>query len=271
MPLLATSIPPVPSSVAIPVAVVASAIPVGGFFAAAAGARVAGLRDPLRLGLIAFAVVAAWGAVVAGFAEIEFLWGHTGGRAGLWLPLSWAIPIVVSVFALRRAPRMRAALASRGGSSQLALTQIGRALGVVFLVLLAQDKLPALFAIPAAWGDLILAVSAPVAGWAYWSRWDQIQSPGTGWRRFIVGWNIVGFLDHAMAVFLGTMHFPGMLQVFEGDATTAVFARLPMSLFPTFMVSFCSAVHLFLLDALRSPSASAPRSAVPRNHDGPQL
>lgn len=151
---------------------------------------------------------------------------------------------------------MRAALASRGGSSQLALTQIGRALGAVFFILLAQDKLPALFAIPAGWGDLAVAVSAPVAGWAYWARWDQIQTPGTGWRKFIFGWNILGFFDHSMAVFLGTTQFPGILQVFEGGPTTAVFARLPMSLFPTFMVSFCSAVHIFLLDTLLRPPAS---------------
>src|SRR5437762_2314602 len=95
-----------------------------------------------------------------------------------------------------------------------------------------------------------LPVTAPLAAWALWYRRTAVAAPGSGWRRFVIGWNVFGFGEHLVAVFLGTTTFPGPLQLFHTTPTTAVFAALPMALFPAYLVCFADTLHLFLLDVL---------------------
>ena len=66
-----------------------------------------------------------------------------------------------------------------------------RLVGIVFLVLMVRGQMPALWALPAGIGDILIAVTAPwIAG--------QVDSP-RGKRRAIA-WNLLGISDLVVAV-----------------------------------------------------------------------
>lgn len=264
----------VPATVAVPTIVVACLVPVAGLWCAGLGARSARLERPLRLGLLAMAGLAAWGAAVVLLAEVGILWGGAGRLTGVWLPLAWLLPMAALLLLLRRTPRLRAALASRAGMAWLASTMAARSLGAVFLILHGRGQLPTLFAYPAAAGDVLVGVTAPVAAWVLAFRTDEVHRRGSPWRAAVIGWNVLGFAEMLMAVTLGTILFPGPLQIVHEEPTTALFGHLPLVLFPTYLVCFASTVHLFLLDVLVVRRAAAaeqqdretPVPAAPRAH-----
>src|SRR6266516_1934815 len=189
-------IPSVPSSIAIPVVFVASGIPLAGFLSTAFGARAAGLGRWGRLGLGVGLGLLAWGGFGVGLAVLKIGWGATYRFTPVLEALAYALPLLIGISALRRAPRLRAAFGSRSGLWRLASIQIFRNLGLVFLILHAQGKLPGLFAYPAAWGDIAVGVSAPIAIWALFYRESEIRRAGSRWRRAFIGWNLFGRAEH---------------------------------------------------------------------------
>src|SRR6266516_3748624 len=247
-------VPSVPASVLIPVVVVASLIPLAGFLTAGLGGRAAGVEHWARLGLWVAVGLLLWGALDCGLDALKIGWGKPYRLTPLFLAMAWALTQVVAVLGVRHSPRLRAALTHRSGLWRLTSIQVARSLGLVFLILLGQHKLPGLFAYPAAWGDVAVGVAAPVAMWATWFRYEELFRPGSSWRRFFIGFNLIGLADHVNAVFLGTGAFPHMF--FGVHPTTAIFAGLPMVLFPIFMVPFADLAHLICLDVIRQPSAA---------------
>ena len=247
---LATAIPSVSAAVAAPVYAVAAGVPIACLLSTGFGARYAGLSRPWRRALPVTAVLLVWGAAVLLAIDGGIVLGHVNGVTDVAMPLSWLVPMVATLWLLRRLPNVRTALGSANGMARLASTQVFRNLGLIFLVLHAHGTLPGLFTYPAAWGDVAAGVTAPVAAWALWYRRTAVATPGSGWRRFVIGWNVFGFGEHLVAVFLGTTTFPGPLQLFHTTPTTAVFAALPMALFPAYLVCFADTLHLFLLDVL---------------------
>jgi hypothetical protein len=228
------------------------------------GAHSIGIARPWCLGLTVAGVLTGWGAAVAGVAHVGVLWGRVDAAAAIALPLSWLLPMIGIIWALRRFPRVRAALGSRSGMARLASTQVARSLGVVFLVLHSRHELPGVFAYPAAWGDVAVGVTAPVVSWAIWFRYTEVLRRGSRWRAAVIGWNVFGFCEHVVAVFLGSASFPGPLQLFHQQPTTAIFAALPLLLFPAYLVCFADTLHLFLLDVIlhRTPETAGTRAAA---------
>lgn len=258
----------VPASVTVPTVVVACLVPVAGLWCAGFGARSARLERPLRLAVAPALALAGWGALVVLFAENGVLWGEVGSLTGVWIPLAWLLPMLGMLWALRRLPRLREALGSRAGMAWLAYTQVARNLGLVFLILHGRGQLPGLFAYPAVVGDVVAGVTAPVVAWALAFRRAEVLRRGSPWRTAVVAWNVFGVAEHAVAVGLGTVLFPGPLQLIDGEPSTALFAGLPLVLFPAYLVCFADAVHLFILDVLtrRSPVAAPPSSLVVSSH-----
>jgi hypothetical protein len=79
--------------------------------------------------------------------------------------------------------------------------QLYRALGVIFLILYATDKMPGLFAWPAGVGDLTVGLLAPVVAMAY-AR-DPRQNAGR-----VTAWNVLGILDLVVAITTGFITSP---------------------------------------------------------------
>ena len=143
-----------------------------------------------------------------------------------------------------------------------------RHLGLMFLAPGATYAgIPPQFAYPAAWGDIAVGVTAPVAMWAAWFRESEIRRRGSRWQRVWIAWNVFGLADHIIAVTVGTLCFPGVTNVFAGPPDTAMFAQLPMLLFPLYMVPFADTLHLLMIDLVRRPqeAVSGARDRVKRD------
>lgn len=110
-----------------------------------------------------------------------------------------------------------------------------RLAGIVFLVLMARGQAPALWALPAGIGDILVAVTAP------WVARDMDTPRG---RRRAIIWNLLGMADLAAAVGLGIMTSPGATQVITTVPTTEVMGHFPMALVPTFLVPLAFVLHV---------------------------
>ena len=122
--------------------------------------------------------------------------------------------------------------------------QLYRALGVIFLILYANGKLPALFAWPAGVGDVAIGLLAPVIGLAY------VRAPRKA--AALVGlWNVLGILDLTVAVGTGFLTAPSRLVPFDVQPTSELMTVLPMVMIPVYLVPLSIALHLASLAKLR--------------------
>ena len=114
--------------------------------------------------------------------------------------------------------------------------------GALFLALMFTGQLPALWAIPAGLGDVLIGAAAfPVAA--------RLDAPG-GRRRAIV-FNLLGVLDLVVAIGLGITASPGPTQLFHTTPDAELLTRFPLALVPGFLVPLAFIVHFVSLWQLR--------------------
>ena len=138
--------------------------------------------------------------------------------------------LLLSAF-LALSPTLRSLLSRQ---SSLIRLHIWRLFGVVFLTLMVMRKLPALFALPAGIGDILVAATAPVVA-------RGINTPH-GRSRAIL-WNLLGMADLVVAVGLGITTNPGAGHVFDTVPTSGILTRFPMALVPAFLVPLAFTLH----------------------------
>lgn len=167
----------------------------------------------------------------------------------IWLGIGLLIPLVLGLFALRL-PAVSACLRPEHVVAGLAAVQIVRLVGGTFLVLLAMDQLPASFARPAGFGDVLVGLLAPFVAYQLW-RQPRRRAMG-------VALNVLGLADLLVAIPLGVLHAPGRLQLIVTDPTTEMMGMLPMALIPTFIVPVAIVAHIasFRLLGRHSPQAT---------------
>jgi hypothetical protein len=112
-----------------------------------------------------------------------------------------------------------------------------RFVGFYFLYLYRKGQLPGAFAIPAGWGDIVIATSALVLLVA-WSRVGRQ-------RGALFFWNALGLLDILFVV------ADAAKQALTDPASMAALLRLPLSLLVTFLVPLIIASHLLIFARLR--------------------
>ncbi|MBS0294738.1 MAG: hypothetical protein JSR45_00410 [Proteobacteria bacterium] len=165
-------------------------------------------------------------------------------------------PILVGLLAAAVIAPLRRLLASIPISALIAV-QFYRSLGVVFLILLALHRLPALFALPAGIGDVAVGLSAPFVALAYARNPERSAALA---RR----WNFFGLLDLAVALGTGVMTSPSPLQLFAFDAPNTLIGAFPLVLIPVFLVPLSILIHFTALAKLRraaDPATCAPHAA----------
>jgi hypothetical protein len=114
----------------------------------------------------------------------------------------------------------------------LVLLHVTRFIGFAFLLLHRRGELPAAFAIPAGFGDIIVAAFVlPVV----FAPLDDRQR-----ERAIVIWNMVGLVDILLVVATAAR-----LNLAD-PAQLRPLARLPLSLLPTFLVPLIIASHVII-------------------------
>jgi hypothetical protein len=115
----------------------------------------------------------------------------------------------------------------------LVAPHLTRYVGIYFLYLHAQDRLPYAFAVPGGWGDIVAASLAVVL--------LLLGPPRAGWHRvaYLV-WSVYGLADLLFVVLTAS-------RLGLGDpASMAELLELPLSLLPTFLVPILIASHLIL-------------------------
>lgn len=126
--------------------------------------------------------------------------------------------------------------------------------GAVFLILMATGQMPALWALPAGTGDIIVGVAAPFVAM-------RLDRPGGG--RWAVVFNLFGMADLVVAVALGVMTSPGPAQVFQTHPTSELVTHFPLALVPTFLVPLAFTIHVISLwQLLRGAWAKGSASAA---------
>jgi hypothetical protein len=114
----------------------------------------------------------------------------------------------------------------------LVLLHVTRFVGIYFLVLYQRGELPRAFAVPAGFGDIIVATMAlPVA-------FAPLESDAR--RRAIRIWNVVGLVDILLVVVTATR------INLTNPAQLRPLTHLPLSLLPTFLVPLIIATHIII-------------------------
>lgn len=170
------------------------------------------------------------------------------------IPAFFLLSFAALAIVLWRSATVRHVLADASLPSLVGV-QVYRVLGVVFVVLLAQDRLPAHFALPAGWGDIAVGSAAPLVAWALARRVARARAAA-------VAWNILGLLDLVVAVGMGTGRLAPLLLPQLGSRVPAAAAMgvFPMILVPTFAVPLAVVLHLVVLGRLRREVGAGERT-----------
>ena len=107
--------------------------------------------------------------------------------------------------------------------------------GLVFLVLMLQGRVPALWALPAGLGDVLVGATAP---------WVARGLEHPGGRRRAIAWTLFGMADLVVAVALGVMTNPGPTQVFHPIPNAELLTQYPLALVPAFLVPLAFTLHV---------------------------
>jgi hypothetical protein len=107
-----------------------------------------------------------------------------------------------------------------------------RFVGIYFLVLHARGELPSRFAVPAGWGDIIVALGALIIILVPALRRSS---------RAVLVWNTVGLIDILFVVTTAA----GL--AFANRDSMSALARLPLSFLPTMIVPLIIATHVIIM------------------------
>ncbi len=193
-------------------------------------------------------------AVWAGSVLIAFFYaaalipsrlGFYGGTASRIPTIQFGllIPIALGILFFLRWPSFRRVVETIP-QPWLVGVQLFRVEGLVFLLLLADGRLPAQFAVPAGVGDVLVGLAAPLVALA----------SARGWRHsnaLVRTWNLLGIADLVIAVSTGFLTSPSPLQLLALDNPNQLVGRYPLVMVPVFLVPIALLLHLASLRKLR--------------------
>lgn len=166
------------------------------------------------------------------------LFRNDSNRVGLAVALAALTPIVVFSLWFAASEKFRQFGLSLNPRT-LTLVQSWRILGFVFVLLQAYSVLPAIFALPAGYGDMAIGATASLVAW-------KLANPGH--RSTFIFWQVLGIADLVMAVSLGTT---ARLLSPHGTSMVAM-TVLPLSLVPTFIVPLLLIFHVICIAQARA-------------------
>ena len=168
--------------------------------------------------------------------------------------LSFFVPYSGVALALVFSPTFRQAALSIPQDTLIRM-HIVRVAGFVFLALLDMQLLPAQFALPAGYGDIIVALTAPLVVYAL----NKNKPYGS---ELAIAWNFLGLLDFAIALVTGTVFIgPYVRQVARAGHSIAYLDYVLM--IPGFAVPILVLMHINSLFGLLTRGAKRkPRTSL---------
>jgi hypothetical protein len=107
-------------------------------------------------------------------------------------------------------------------------------------LLALEGRLSNPFAFYAGWGDILAATLAIPAALIAWRAKE-------GWEKWVLSWNVIGFVDFVSAVSLGTTSATGSpLQLFFEAPGTGILGELPWRFIPSYFVPLYIMIHIAL-------------------------
>jgi hypothetical protein len=197
----------------------------------------------------------AIGAVVCWFAA-AFICGIAGlinepGRPPLVLGSFIVVPIVGFVVAYLLSSSLRA-FAQNISMKLLVGSHLWRFVGIGFVMGWLKGVLPAGFAVPAGFGDIIVALGALLLIPSIRKR--------TATRGLLFAWNTIGIIDLVLAIVLGVLYSESTLGILTRGVSTRPMSTFPVSMIPTFFVPLFIVLHLLTFKRIADPNLFADRS-----------
>ena len=181
-----------------------------------------------------------WIILAVWFVAVCIL-GASGVATRLRPPMPQIVLLAITatlIIAGRTNPRLRAWLLSRDWRSIVALHLWRGVAAGGFFWAASRGVLPARFAVPAAYGDLFVAIAAIVL--------VTVVSPARpGARPVYLAWNVVGLIDILFVIVNA-----GRVAMADPNGMRALL-QLPFILLPLFLVPLVIATHLLLFARLR--------------------
>jgi hypothetical protein len=143
------------------------------------------------------------------------------------------------LLALTRVPLIRRALTAPGAQQRLLSPHSFRAGGIVFVIAMLLGKLPALFAVPAGFGDIAVGIAA---------LWVAREVRQGSLAKPLLWFTLLGIADLVSALTLGAL--TGFLQIVHVNPAATLNADLPLAIIPTVGVPLLLAMHLTSLRVL---------------------
>jgi len=189
-----------------------------------------------------------YGKILAGLFVVWFvaalaasgldLFKNGSGRFGLGVAVASLTPMVVFSLWFAASDGFRRFAFSLDPRILTSL-QTWRIMGFTFVLLQARNALPAIFALPAGYGDMFIGATASLVAW-------QLGEPKH--RNSFILWQMLGMADLITAVGLGTT--AGLL-IPHGPSMAAM-TVLPLSLIPTFLVPLFFMLHVICIAQARA-------------------
>jgi hypothetical protein len=223
-------------------------LPAATIVALTVGARAVRLsgRSTAIIAVVAAAVWAGWLAGSVALTDAG-VYRQTPDASVPWIAVT--LPVVLAaLLSATRIPAVARILTDPGTPARLVWPQTFRVVGGVFLIVLALDGLPAVFAVPAGLGDIAVGVSAPFVAW-------RLSRGGS--RSRAVWFNVLGIVDLVVAVSIGFLAGLGPTNLLDVTPSTEAVTMLPLVLIPTTAVPLAVVLHLVTLRRLRAAGRRA--------------
>ena len=205
-------------------------------------------------GKLATGLIAVW-FLFALSASALHVFENNSNRIGLAVGIAALTPIVVFFLWLAASDSFRRFTLSLNPRI-LTSAQAWRMVGFTFVLLEARGALPAIFALPAGYGDMAIGATASFVAW-------KLASPAH--RNSFVLWQLLGITDLVIAVSLGTT--AGLIS--PQGPSMAPMTTLPLSLIPTFLVPLFVIFHVICIGQARSwkaVSETVPQTTRPTQY-----
>lgn len=196
----------------------------------------------LTLGL-----VAAW-FLFALTASAAHLFRNDSNRFGVGVALAALLPILLFALWFVASGKFRQFALSLGPSA-LTLAQSWSLIGFTFVLLEAHGVLPAVFALPAGYGDMFIGATA---------TYVALRLANPGHRGAFIFWQALGITDLVLAVGLGTT-----ARLINPGSSMAAMTALPLSLVPTFLVPLFLIFHVISIAQAKNGKSVPGQSWLP--------
>lgn len=190
-----------------------------------------------RVAILSGTALAVWAATVT-VLGLRGVFAQPGGNSIPPVGIALLVAFGAMVVAFAASPSLRSLFTNQ---QHLIRLNVWRLVGAVFLLLMLDGQMPALWALPAGIGDIAVGTTA---------FWVASKFATTSGKRLAIVFNLFGLADLVVAVGLGIMTSPGPLQVFHTIPTAELATQFPLVLVPTFLVPLACALHVISLTQL---------------------